>query len=47
MDYKKTGKCRLSLAKERFYKTNNAFVLRKNSPLRNIFNQKYILLAIQ
>jgi len=32
--------CRLNVAKETFYKVNQAFALPKNSPLLSLFNRK-------
>jgi len=39
-DLKHNNACRLSLAKEEFFKHNVAFILSKNSPLQSIFNKK-------
>ena len=40
-DYSETKECRLSLAKETFYKpSNTALVLKKNNALTTIFNKK-------
>ena len=39
-DLIKTKECRLSTAKEEFYKTSISFILNKNSPLTNVFSQK-------
>ena len=39
-EFKKTGKCQLSLAKKEFYKVFQGFVLPKNSPLKPIMDKK-------
>ena len=39
-DFLQSGECRLSLAKENFYKRNFAFPVPKGSPLPALFNKK-------
>ena len=39
-DLLRTKQCRLSMAKEEFFKAANAFILSKNSPLQPIFSKK-------
>nr|CAH0102805.1 unnamed protein product [Daphnia galeata] len=40
-DYTRTGKCRLSIAKQEFFKINVAFAFSKNSPLKAFMDEKY------
>ena len=41
-DYTRTGKCRLSIAKQEFFKINVAFAFSKNSPLKAFMDEKYV-----
>ena len=43
-DYTRTGKCRLSIAKQEFFKINVAFAFSKNSPLKAFMDEKYVKL---
>lgn len=40
-DFKKTGKCRLYLAKSPWDVARTAFILQKNSPLTPVVNRQY------
>lgn len=42
-DYKQTGQCRLDIAERDFYKTQQGFILSKQSQLTFFFDQKYIM----
>ena len=39
-DYAKTKHCRMRIVKDKIFHSNKAFVLRKGSPLTNIFNKQ-------
>ena len=45
-DYETTGKCRMTLAKNDFYKVYQGFILPKQSPLKPIIDRKYVYILI-
>ena len=46
MDYKRSSKCRMTLAKTPFYKDYHSFILPKKSRLKPIIDRKYCLIVI-
>lgn len=47
-DYRKSGKCRMAMAKTEFYKVYQGFILPKQSLLKPIIDQKYkIILRLE